>query len=189
MAQPTTTFLDELVAAVRGCVALLLGRREAPGYFDFSQRGLAGSFIALVVAFVLNGVIGNITAPPQSAGSFSESIIISLVAYAAQAGAAWLTLRQMGRQDGFVPYIVASNWVALAIVSLLFMALFSGPLAILMLALAAALAIASFINIGRFIVTLSPLQIVLLFLAEFAGAILAVGLIVLMLPMPAVPAV
>jgi hypothetical protein len=189
LAQPTTTFLDELIAAARGCIALLLGRREAPSYFDFSQRGLVGSFIALLIAITFNGVLSTLAAPPELPSSISLSILLGLAAYVGQAGAAWLALRQMGRQDGFVPYIVASNWVALAIIVLLLMSMALGPLGIVILAVVFVLALASFINIGRFIVTLTPLQIGLLFLAEAAGFFVMLTIIAVMLPIPVSPAV
>ena len=51
-----TTLLEEMSAAARGCIALLMGDRKAASYFDFSQRGLAGSFVAFLVATLLNAL-------------------------------------------------------------------------------------------------------------------------------------
>ena len=69
MAQPTTTFLDEMMAAARGCVALLVGNRQAPSYFDFSQRGLVGSLIATLIAIALAGFGPLLTGVSLPAGS------------------------------------------------------------------------------------------------------------------------
>jgi hypothetical protein len=187
LAQPNSTFLDELKAAAQGCFALLVGNRQAPSFFDFSQRGLVGSLIAVLIAVGIGGFGIALSGQPVPPGTATQSIIVNLALYAAQAGAAWLALRQMGRQDGFVPYIVASNWVALATIVLLMLSAILGPLGIVILAVVVVLALASFVNIGRFIVTLSPLQIGLLFLAELVGVFVMLAIVALTLPPPLPP--
>src|SRR5690606_17632895 len=52
-----TTILQELTAAGRGLLALVTGDRKAATYFDFSQRGLAGSFIAFLTVTGLNAAL------------------------------------------------------------------------------------------------------------------------------------
>jgi len=52
-----STFLEELMAAGRGTISLLIGDRRAGSYFDFSQRGLAGSFIAFLAVTGLNAAL------------------------------------------------------------------------------------------------------------------------------------
>lgn len=177
MAKPTTTFFDEFLAAVRGCIALLVGNRQAPSYFDFSQRGLIGSLIAVTIAVGLAGfgpVLLGIRAP---AGAATQSIVINALLFAAQAATAFVALRQMGRQDGFIPYLVASNWVTLASALLLLLSTILGPVGIVILVLVAVVALATFINIGRFIVTLTGLQIGILFISQAVGVFLALGVI------------
>ena len=44
-----------MMAAGRGVIGLLTGDRQAGSYFDLSNRGLAGSFIALLLITALNG--------------------------------------------------------------------------------------------------------------------------------------
>ncbi len=51
------------------------------------------------------------------------------------------------------------------------------------------MAIMTFINIGRFVVTLTPLQIGLLFLSQAVGVFLALGVVAIMLPPPPLPPV
>jgi hypothetical protein len=177
LAQPTTTFLDELMAAARGCVALLVGNRQAPDYFDFSQRGLVGSLIATVIAIGLAGFGPMLTGVSLPPGAATQSIVINAVLFVAQAATALVALRQMGRQDGFVPYLVASNWVTLASALLLLASTLLGPLGIGILVLVVILALASFINIGRFIVTLTPMQIGILFISQAVGVFLAMAVI------------
>ena len=188
MAQPTTTFLDEMMAAARGCFALLVGNRQAPSFFDFSQRGLVGSLIAVMLGIALAGfgpLLTGIELPP---GSASQSIMVNFVLFVAQGGTAWIALRQMGRQDGFVPYLVASNWVTLVSAVLLLLSTLLGPLGIVILALVVILALATFINIGRFIVTLTPLQIGILFISQAVGVFLALGVLALTIAPPLPPA-
>lgn len=187
MAKPTTTFLDETIAAARGCVALLIGNRQAAGWFDFSQRGLIGSLIAVLVGILIAAygpLLIGVQMPP---GAATQSVMINLALFAGQAVTAFLALRQMGRQDGFVPYLVASNWVTLASSLLLLLSILFGPIGIALLVLVLFLALASFINIGRFIVTLTGLQIGLLFLSQAVGVFLVATIAAVMFGAP-VPA-
>ncbi|WEJ32650.1 hypothetical protein [Devosia sp. SD17-2] len=184
MAQPTQTFADEVQNAIRGFVALVTGKRDAAAYFDFSPKGLVGSLIAVLIAVMLAGFGPMLLGAPVPAGAPTQSIIINGVLFAAQAGMAWIVLRQMRRQDGFVPYLVASNWVTLASGLLLLISTLFGEVGIVMLLGIVVIALLTFINIGRFIVTLSPLQIGLLFISQTVGVFLALGIVALVLPPP-----
>lgn len=183
MAQPRQiSYLEEIKHAVRGCWALVVGRREASENFDFSQRGLIGSLIAVLIAMLLAGFGPMLLGLPVPAGAPTQSIIVNAVLFAAQAGMALVVLRQMGRQDGFVPYLVTSNWVTLVSAVLLLVSTLFGALGLVILAAVAIFALVTFINIGRFIVTLSPLQIALLFVSQAVGVFLALGIVALLLP-------
>jgi len=184
------SFKDELTAAMRGCYALVLGRREAPSYFDLTRRGLAGSFIAVAMAMTLAGfgpMLLGISLPP---GSATQSVLINIVLFIAQAGTAYIALRQMGRQDSYVPYLVASNWITLVSAILAILSTLLGPLGPIMMFAIIVVALSSFINIGRFIVTLAPLQIGILFISQAVGVFLALGILAMLigaeLPPPAV---
>lgn len=175
------TILDEFVAAMRGCVALVMGRREAPSYFDFSQKGLVGSLIAVVLAIGLTGYWPLLTGVPLPPGSATQSILMNTVLFIAQAGTAFLALRQMGRQDGFIPYMVASNWVTLLVALISPFTFLLGPAGLLVVLLVVVVALSTFINVGRLVVTLKPLQIGLLFLSQAVGVVFAIVLLGLIL--------
>ena len=185
MAQSPPTFIEEMTAAARGCLALLTGNRQAPSFFDFSQRGLVSSLIAVLLGVALAGFGPLLAGAPFPPGTARQSIIINLVLFVAQAGTAWVALRQMGRLDGYVPYLVASNWVTLATAVLMLLSTLLGPLGLVMLVLVVILAITSFINIGRFVVTLAPLQIGILFLSQAVGVFLALAVVALLVGVPA----
>lgn len=186
MAKPTTTFLDELTAAARGCFALLIGRREAASFFDFSQRGLVGSLIATTIGIALAGYGPLLIGVPLPPGAATQSVIVNALLFVAQAATAFVALRQMGRQDGFIPYLVASNWVTLASAVLLLASTLLGPVGVVVLMLVVILALASFINIGRFIVTLTGMQIGILFISQAVGVFIALAFIAVLLGPPAV---
>lgn len=170
----TTTFLHEAMAATRGCFALLTGRRDAPSYFDFSQRGLVGSLIAVVIAIALAGFAPMFFGVAMPAGAATHSVILNVALFAAQAGAAYLALRQMGRQDGFVPFMVTYNWITLISALLMLLSSLMGPAGLALLILVTVMVIAGFINIGRLVVTLTGLQIGLLFVAQTVGVCVAI---------------
>ena len=190
MAQPTTTFLDELMAAARGCVALLVGQRDASGHFDFSQRGLVGSFIAVVLGIGLSA-LGPQPLIDPSGGTIASTAVLVLesLVIGVQFGVAWLVLRS----DGFVPFMIVQNW-ALFFQAILAEAsiLFFGPAVvmagdvpqltngILPLSILGILVFIVAINVARLILTLRPLHVVLfvgaiMVLPPLLGTILPVG--------------
>ena len=185
MAQPNSPFFEEAANAARGCVALITGKRDASIYFDFSQRGLVGSLIAALVAILLAGFGPVLVGLDLPAGTATQSVVVNAVLFVAQAGMAAIVLRQMGRQDGFIPYLVASNWVTLLSAALLLISTLFGGIGLVILLAIAVMALLTFINIGRFIVTLAPLQIGLLFISQAVGVFLALGIVALFLPAPA----
>ena len=164
-----TTLLEEMSAAARGCIALLMGDRKAPGYFDFSQRGLAGSFVAFLVATLLSALsplMFGIETPP---GTLTRGLLLVAVLFAAQIGFSALVLRQIGRLDGLVPYLVADNWATFYITiisTLLSLAGVGDEFAIIALGI---LVIVVEINIARLIVTLPGLQIAMFLIAQLVG--------------------
>lgn len=192
MAQPTTTLLDELMAAGRGCFALLRGDRRSSTYFDFSLRGLVGSFIAFLVVTVLTVFIAPLLMGGSlPAGEATRSIIGTLILLAVKDGAAWLFLRQNGRLDGFIPLIVADNWVNVfgAVLGALVAAV-AGPSDVVLLGLGIVVIIVE-INIARLIVTLSAWQIAIFIIVQLVassiGIMLLFSLGILVLPEAPLP--
>lgn len=192
MAQPTTTLFDELKSAARGCLALLLGDRQSATHFDFSLRGLVGSFIAFLLitaatAFLVPLLLGG-GSPP---GEATRGVVSTLLLLAVKDGASWLFLRQNGRLDGFVPLLVADNWVNVfgAILGTI-LAVVVGPSDIVLLGMGLVVIIVE-VNIARLIVTLTPWQIaifiVIQLVASSVGVILLFALGILQMPDMAVP--
>ncbi len=184
MAQPNQTFFEEALNAARGCWALIIGRQDAGGWFDFSQRGLIGSLAAVLLALLVAGFGPMLLGLSVPAGAPTQSIFMNGALFLAQAAMAFIALRQMGRQDGFVPYLVASNWVTFVSGLVLLSSLLLGEAGLVVLLGVVIMAIATFINIGRFIVTLKPMQILLLFVSQGVGVFLALGVLALILPVP-----
>jgi hypothetical protein len=178
-----TTIIDELAAAARGTVALIFGDRRAADHFDFSQRGLAGSFIAWLAATLFSALLPMMLGI-KTEGSLTQALLMAGLLYVLQIGFSYLVLRQLKRLDGLVPYLVADNWASF------FLALLSAVAAVL--GLSAELAIYVFaivvivieINISRLIVTLSPMQIAMFLVAQMVGV--GIGLIIIgaLVPLP-----
>lgn len=177
-----STFIEEMMAAGRGVIGLLAGDRQAGGYFDLSERGLAGSFIALLLATALNAVL------PIMLGSEGESITRGVVTvvllFLLQLGFSIIVLRQVARMDGLVPYLVADNWATF------FLTLISAALAAAGLANDFTLIVLGIVvilvevNIARLIVTLPPFQIAMFIIAQLIGVLVGLGLIGLLFPLP-----
>ncbi|WDR02269.1 hypothetical protein PSQ19_16790 [Devosia algicola] len=189
MSQSPATFLEEAQDAARGVYALLTGNRGASRYFELSLSGLVGSFAMVLVAVTLAS-FAPLPFDPETAAPPTPTldIILSLLAYGIQAGAAYGFFNLIGRLDGFIPYLVASNWVTFfsAIALQIAFAIVGMGLAIPGLMLLLAILIGSlilFINVGRFIATLKPSQIFLLLVVD--GIALFIGLALLSVFMPA----
>jgi hypothetical protein len=170
------TFLEEIVLAGRGIAALVIGRRDAYRFFDLGLRGLAGSMAAFFVALAVNGYLPLLLSPSETMGPAWQSILLALLLFALQIGFAALVLRQIGRMDGLVPYLVADNWATFFMTGVsVILALLHVSGDILVLPLGILILIIE-INISRLIVTLSGWQIAAFLAAQFAAVV--VGLIV-----------
>lgn len=175
-AQLDKSFLNEARAAARGVLALLTGDRAAPGYFLFNQIGLVSSFIAVLVVTTVD----LLAMSAITSGGLFAALVQNAVVYAAVLGASALYLRQIGRSDAFVPFIVALNW-SNALLSLAVLAAMLLGLSFLVV-VAAVAAIVISVNIARLIMTLKPLQIGLLIAAQVVGVFAAVILLTVLFP-------
>lgn len=186
MANATTTFLNEAATAARGTVALLIGNRQAPSYFDFRQVGVVGSFIALLIGLAAQAFGPHLMGRGAS-GVVSSALILASLVLALQFGAAWLLLRLLNRGDGFVPFVVSHNWV-IFFQSLFAVAVFvifgepfsidaagetaqltSGSIPFLLLGIAA---LVISVNIARLIMTLRPRDVAAFVISQSLVALL-----------------
>ncbi|MEQ8598493.1 MAG: hypothetical protein RLP98_01095 [Devosia sp.] len=177
MPQSSPTFVEEALDAARGAWALVLGRQDAANYFDFSQRGLIGSFIALLLAIAVSVFGPQLLGVGSPTGAAAGMTLLSGLLFALQIGAAYFVLQMMGRLDGFMPYLVADNWVNfyVSLIGAISIVLLGGS--DIMLLVVGLLSIIIEINIARRIVTLAPVQIAIFIVAQVVAQF--VGLMVL----------
>ncbi|WDR06752.1 hypothetical protein PSQ90_04680 [Devosia rhodophyticola] len=190
MPQSPTTFLEEAKDAAHGVYALLTGDRAAARFFDLTLGGLVGSFAMVLIAVTLASFAPlpfdvESAAPPTP----TLDIILSLMAYGIQAGAAYGFFNLIGRLDGFIPYLVASNWVTFfsAIALQVAFAVVGMGIAIPGLILLLAILIGSlilFVNVARFIATLKPSQIVMLLVVDGIALFIGLALLSVFIPTP-----
>lgn len=174
------------MAAARGCVALLVGNRQAASYFDFSQRGLVGSFIALVIGLSLQAFGPQPVSPPDT-GGVAGVLVMAGVVIAIQIGVAYMVLRLLGRSDGFTPFVVVLNWASLfqGLIAVLLIVVF-GPVLVMdpaskmvqftsssvpYMALSVA-ALVVWVNIARLILTLPPRHVAVFVVTQLGVALL-----------------
>jgi hypothetical protein len=93
---------NEVASAARGVVALVIGDRRANGYFDFSDRGLVGSFIAFLVVALLNTAVPLLLGVPGTSGTVFRAIATVIIVLALQIGAAALGLVGAGGELMFI---------------------------------------------------------------------------------------
>lgn len=171
------------MAAGRGVISLLTGDRRAGSYFDNSQRGLAGSFIAFLAITGVNAALP-VLLGTRDPGGIARSILMVAILFALQLGFSAIVLRQLNRLDGLVPYIVADNWATF------FLTLISGALAAAgvagdpVLIVLAIVVIVIEVNIARLIVGLAPLQIAMFLVAQLVGVSIGLAIIGFAFPLP-----
>lgn len=172
------TIIQELLLALRGTFSVFLGKRDASKYFDLTVRGLTGSLIAFLVALALNAYLPQILGyTGEDAPGAWRNVVVTLSVFGAQLGTAYLVLKQLGRLDGFVPYLVADNWatffLSMISVALVMFELSNGALLLFL----GIVAIAVEINIARLILTLRPLHIAMFLVAQVVGTLAVVLLV------------
>ncbi|HHS82432.1 MAG TPA: hypothetical protein ENJ68_02830 [Devosia sp.] len=184
-----TRFSDEMKLAARGTLAVLTGKADAARYFDFSHRGLAGSFIAFLIAITLNAYLPDMLGGDPRTGSGGPSpslaVFMALFLFVLQTVFGAFALKQFDRMDGFIPYLVADNWATffITILSLGLILLDVSP-QVFVFGVGGAVLVSE-INISRLIVTLKPMQVVMFLLAQFIGILTGVILVGTLLPAPA----
>lgn len=179
-----TTIIEELVAASRGVVAIVRGDKKAANYFDFSQRGLAGSFIAFLVITVVSAYVPVLTGQADDQIPTSRLLLMAAFLYVVQVGFSALVLRQLNRLDGLVPYLVADNWATFFVTALSTIVSLFGQGGDFVLVIAALLVLIIEINISRLIVTLSPWQIAMFLVAQIVGVLIGLLIIGAIVPLP-----
>ena len=182
--RPTHIF-EELLGAARGTAAIVMGDHGAASYFDFSPRGLAGSFIAFLVANVVNAYLPALPGSPDDGLPVGKVLLVAVVLQAMQFAFSAIVLRQLARLDGFVPYMAAHNWAAFFITVILSILTVIGLPITLVFAVLAILALVIEVNIARLIVTLRFWQIVMLLIAQAVGGCIGLLVMIAVLPLPA----
>ena len=177
MPEQGSSFIDETGAAARGVFALMVGDRKAPGYFSFTEQGLVGSFIAVLLITALELVAG---VAMEATGTIASAAVQTGIVYALFIAGSALFLSLIGRNDALRPYLVTLNWsnAVFSLVLLLLTAI--GPTVAGFIALVAGLVMA--INIGRLIMSLKPLHIFLLMVTQAVGVTIAVLIVLIIFP-------
>jgi hypothetical protein len=178
-----STFLEELMAGGRGMLGLLIGDKQSGSYFDFSRRGLYGSFIAFLAVTALNALVPTMLGQGDP-GGIGRSIAMVAILFVLQVAFSAIVLRQINRLDGLVPYLVADNWATFFVTAASSIVGIFGPAGDFGLVVAALLVLVIEINIARLIVTLSRWQIAMFLVAQVVGVLIGLMVIGSIFPLP-----
>lgn len=183
MPERSNEIWNEVASAGRGVFGLLTGNRRANSYFDFSERGLVGSFIAFLVVTLFTAALPLLLGIPGARGSVFRAVATVAILFSFQIAFSAILLRQLKRLDGLVPYLVADNWASffLTIASTM-LGLFGIGGEFLIIAIGIVVIIIE-VNIARLIVTLSAWQIAMFLVAQLVGVSIALLLVGLIFPL------
>lgn len=190
-----TTLRTEAFAAVLGLLTLLRGKPNGADYFDPSPRGVAGSFIALIVSgAIMIGFFSFASAQQQAGMGSLGTLLIDMLGYAAQIGIAYAAFGLFDRQNRFLAYLTADNWVtALFVIVLIAASVIAAFGGAMMLGPAAGNTITSMIlviwivlivcrlilavNILRFVVGLTAGQLILVIVGQVVALVFSIGIL------------
>lgn len=178
------TYIEEMTAAGRGILALILGRRDASRYFDLTLRGLVGSFVAFLIATSVNAYLPAFLGSDTGGTHPWQALLMVATLYLLQVGFSVMVLNQIKRLDGLLPYIVADNWATFFVTVLTIILGLAGLGSDVSLFMIGLLVIIIEINIARLIVTLTPLQIAMFLIAQLVGVTMGLMAIGLLFPVP-----
>lgn len=178
MSQPQPTLIEETRSAVVGSWRLIIGRRDAPGYFFTDLRGLASSFIALLASLVVTFLFSALITPAGAGISTFAALVQNALLYLGIMSASWVVLRLTGLSEKFVAFVTVENWVnAIVSVILAVVALITFSTELILI-LAVVIGFLARINNARLVVGMKAGQIVMLIVVQTIGmmiALLAVG--------------
>lgn len=185
MPERSNDIWNEVASAARGVAALVIGDRRAASYFDFSDRGLVGSFIAFLVVALINTAVPLALGIPGMSGTVFRAIATVIIVLALQIGAAAIVLRQLKRPDALVPYVVADNWATFFLTIATTALGLTGIGGELLMVVTGIVIIIIMVNIARLILTLTAWQIVTFLVAQLISGIVALMLLTLIFPLSA----
>jgi hypothetical protein len=173
------------MAAGRGVIALIMGDRQAAGFFDLTRRGLITSFIVLLLAVALRACLPILVS--QQHDSALSSVAQYAILFVAQLGFTVIVLNQVKRMDALVAYVIADNWGSFFLTLFLAALVDAGVGSDTVTADGVAIVFGIIIivievNIGRLVMGLSPLQIAMLIIAQIVGLLLGAVLIYFLFP-------
>jgi hypothetical protein len=174
---------NEVASAARGVAALVIGDRRAGSYFDFSDRGLVGSFIAFLVIALINTGAPLLLGIPGASGTVFRAVVTVVIVLGLQIGAAAIVLRQLKRSDVLVPYIVADNWATFFLTIATTVLGLVGVGGELLLVATGIVIIIVMVNIARLILTLTVWQIVTFLVVQLISGIVALMVLTVIFPL------
>ncbi|AVX05589.1 hypothetical protein [Maritalea myrionectae] len=104
-------YLEEMIDAAKGVFALIRGEKDKLGYFNFSQSGLVGSFIAVLIGLALQEVFSGPGPEDLQVPAWANLISYALL-YATPFLVAYGFLSIIGERDRMLGYMVANNWAS-----------------------------------------------------------------------------
>ena len=184
MSNKPTTIIDELVAAARGVAAILMGDRRAAACFDFSPRGLTGSFIAFLVATAASAYLPTVGGSGDAQLPTWRLLAMAGFLFVVQVGFSALVLRQLKRLDAFVPYLTADNWATFFVTAISSVFLVLGVSEYVVSLVVGLFVLVIEINIARLIMTLRPWQVVLFLVAQLVAVSIGLIIVGVVFPLP-----
>ncbi|NOZ33152.1 MAG: hypothetical protein GXP01_08800 [Alphaproteobacteria bacterium] len=177
-------YILEVGAALRGCLAVLLGRRDAVEHFNLTLHGLVGSLIAIVIGNALLAVTPSphVEGQPDIFLTPSQAVVVNFGVTAISIAVIYYYLMVVGRKSHFVPFIVVYNWGSFFNSVILIGIDLAAITTLLAPAFVAILTIYFFIRAARIVIGLPPMLVAGMIIAQLASGFVTLMIIMSFLP-------
>jgi len=165
-------YLEEMVDAARGIYALIRGEKEKLGYFNFSQSGLVGSFIAVFIGLILQELFAG-PGPEEFQVPAWANLLSYAILYATPFIVAYGFLGIIGERDRMRGYIVVNNWASFFFTLIIVAIFIFQLLASVGYFVIVVLTIIIFWRTARIILGFSVPQTIIFFVATVMGVLIA----------------
>lgn len=165
-------YLEEMVDAARGIYALIRGEKEKLGYFNFSQSGLVGSFIAVFIGLILQELFAG-SGPEEFQVPAWANLLSYAILYATPFIVAYGFLGIIGERDRMRGYIVVNNWASFFFTLIIVAIFIFQLLASVGYFVIVVLTIIIFWRTARIILGFSVPQTIIFFVATVMGVLVA----------------
>lgn len=165
-------YFEEMIDAAKGIFSLIRGEQDKLGYFNFSQAGLVGSFIAVFIGLFLQELFSGPSPDGFDVPAWANLVSYTIL-YATPFIVAYGFLSIVGQRERMLPYMVINNWASFFFTLILVAIFIFHLLATVGYFIIVILTIIVFWRLSRIVLGFTVPQTIIFFLATIMAVFIA----------------